>query len=86
MAQTHRPDCSENYVGSSEAMDAIHGVELLWKRSLENCGMRFTIVLSDGDSKTCQHLLELDVYGDSMKIPKEECLNHVTKRIGTGKF
>ncbi|GBL89892.1 hypothetical protein AVEN_178326-1 [Araneus ventricosus] len=41
-------------------------------------------VLSDGDSKTYQHLLELDVYGDNMIISKEECLNHVAKRFGTG--
>ncbi|GBN06428.1 hypothetical protein AVEN_78124-1 [Araneus ventricosus] len=41
-------------------------------------------VLSDGDSKTYQDLLELDVYNDSMNISKEECLNHVAKRLGTG--
>ncbi|GBM42717.1 hypothetical protein AVEN_219162-1 [Araneus ventricosus] len=57
--------------------------ELLWTRSVENCGMRYMNVLLDGDSKTYQHLLELDVYGDSMKISKKECLNHVAKRLGT---
>ncbi|GBO21403.1 hypothetical protein AVEN_247756-1 [Araneus ventricosus] len=46
--------------------------------------MRYMSVLSGGDSKTYKNLLELDVYDDSMKISKEECLNHVAKRLGTG--
>ncbi|GBM55783.1 hypothetical protein AVEN_190363-1 [Araneus ventricosus] len=46
--------------------------------------MRYMSVLSDGDSKTYQDLLELDVYDDSMNISKEECLNHEAKRLGTG--
>ncbi|GBN25946.1 hypothetical protein AVEN_273347-1 [Araneus ventricosus] len=83
--KTHRPEYSENYVGSSNTME-VKAAEILWKRSLEYCGTRYTSVLSDVDFMTCQHLLELDVYGDSMKITKEECPNHVTKRLGTGKF
>ncbi|GBL72366.1 hypothetical protein AVEN_115302-1 [Araneus ventricosus] len=74
---------AENYFRSSNAMEA-KAAEILWKRSVENCGMRYMSVLSDGEPKTYQHLLELDVYGDSMKISKEECLHHVTKRLGTG--
>ncbi|GBN15669.1 hypothetical protein AVEN_55913-1 [Araneus ventricosus] len=74
--KAHKPECSENYAGSSNAMEVI-AAEILWKRSVENCGMRYMSVLSDGDSKTYQHLLELDVYDESMKISKEECLNHV---------
>ncbi|GBL94299.1 hypothetical protein AVEN_16818-1 [Araneus ventricosus] len=61
----------------------VKAAEILWQRSVENCGMRYMTALSDGDSKTYQHLLELDVYGDSMKIFKE-CLNHVAKRLGIG--
>ncbi|GBN68878.1 hypothetical protein AVEN_109277-1 [Araneus ventricosus] len=78
--EAHKPECSENYVGSSNAME-IKAAEILWTRSVENCGMRYMNVLSVGDSKTHQHLL--DVYGDNMKISKEECLNHVAKRLGT---
>ncbi|GBM22597.1 hypothetical protein AVEN_182196-1 [Araneus ventricosus] len=83
--ETHRSEYNENYERSSYAME-VKAAEMLWKRSLENCSMLFTSVLSDGDTKTCKHILELDVYGDSMKITKEECLNHVTKKLGTGKF
>ncbi|GBN79283.1 hypothetical protein AVEN_27577-1 [Araneus ventricosus] len=81
--KAHKPECSENYVGSSNAME-VKAAEILWTRSVENCGMRYMNVLSDGDSKTYQHLLELDIYGDNMKISKEECLNHVAKTLGTG--
>ncbi|GBM51878.1 hypothetical protein AVEN_186169-1 [Araneus ventricosus] len=79
----HKPECSENYVGSPNAME-IKAAEILWTSSVENCGIRYMNVLSDGDSKTYQQLLKLDVYGDSMNISREECLNHVAKRLGTG--
>ncbi|GBN93152.1 hypothetical protein AVEN_198579-1 [Araneus ventricosus] len=81
--KAHKPEFSENYARSSNAME-VKAVEILWKRSIENCGKLYMSVLSDGDSKTCQHLLELYVYGDNMKITKEECLKVVSKRLGTG--
>ncbi|GBM08884.1 hypothetical protein AVEN_57434-1 [Araneus ventricosus] len=62
----------------------VKAAEILWKRSVENCGMRYMNVLSDGDSKTYRHVLEFDVYGDNMKISKEERLNHVAKILWTG--
>lgn len=40
-------------------------------------------MLSDGDAKTHQHLNENCVYGSSILIKKEECVNHVAKRLGT---
>ncbi|GBN49222.1 hypothetical protein AVEN_156044-1 [Araneus ventricosus] len=49
--KVHKPECSENYAGSSNAMEVI-AAEILWKRSVENCVMRYMSVLSDGDSKT----------------------------------
>lgn len=79
----HKPECSENYVGSSNAME-VKAAEILWERSVKNCGMRYTSVLSDGDSKAYNHLQELKVYGDGVIILKEECINHVAKRLGTG--
>ncbi|CAL1300021.1 unnamed protein product [Larinioides sclopetarius] len=52
--KAHKPDCSENYEESSNAME-VKAAEILWKRSVKNC-----------------------------EIIKEECLNHVAKRLGTG--
>ena len=40
-------------------------------------------MLSDGDTKTFDHLTELNIYGDEHGITKEECVNHVAKRMGT---
>ena len=39
-------------------------------------------MVSDGDSRTFRHLTEKKVYGDDV-IVKEECINHVAKRMGT---
>ena len=55
--------------------------EVLWKRSISTCRMRYVNVISDGDAKTYQHLSSLNVYGE-IKITKEECINHVAKRLG----
>lgn len=79
----HKCDCSQNYTGSSNAME-MAAAEVIWKRSINNCGMRYISMLSDGDAKTYQHLVEMNVYGRGVKITKEECINHVAKRLGTG--
>ena len=44
---------------------------------------RYTTLLSDGDAKTHTHLCGLEMYGGDMGILKEECVNHVAKRLGT---
>lgn len=76
----HKDNCSINYTGSSPAME-VHAVETLWKRSLDY-GFRYTTILSDGDSKAFSHLQSLHIY--DKEIVKEECVNHVAKRLGTG--
>ncbi|GFV83308.1 uncharacterized protein TNCV_1900341 [Trichonephila clavipes] len=78
-----KKNAAKNYVGSSNAME-VKAAEILWKRSIKNCGMRYVSILSDGDAKTYQHLSSLNVYGNCIKIAKEECINHVAKRLGTG--
>ena len=77
---THEPECNCNYQGSSGGME-VQAAEHLWTRSL-NRGFRYTTMLSDGDAKTFNHLTSLQVYGDVV-IQKEECINHVAKRLGT---
>ncbi|GFY21630.1 uncharacterized protein TNCV_1167751 [Trichonephila clavipes] len=61
MVQIPPKECSKNYVGSSNAME-VKAAEILWKRSIKNCGMRYVSILSDGDAKTYQHLSSLNVY------------------------
>ncbi|GFV11428.1 uncharacterized protein TNCV_2962431 [Trichonephila clavipes] len=62
--KSHQEECSENYVGSSLMPWRLKAAEILWKRSIKNCGMRYVSILSDGDAKTYQHLSSLNVYGN----------------------
>ena len=78
----HAPNCPKNFEGSSNAMEVECAVRL-WKRSIEEHKFRYVTMLSDGDSKAYDALVELNVYGNSVKMSKEDCVNHVSKRMGT---
>jgi putative NIF3 family GTP cyclohydrolase 1 type 2 len=78
----HQEDCSKNFEGSSGMME-VDGALELWKRSEETHGLRYTTLLSDGDCKTYSVLQKQKPYGENVKIEKEECVNHVAKRLGT---
>ncbi|GFV71055.1 uncharacterized protein TNCV_946481 [Trichonephila clavipes] len=73
--------CAINHVGSSCAMEPEAALKL-WQISEDN-GFRYTTLLSDGDAKTYPYLNTKEVYGPEIKIKKEECINHVSKRLGT---
>ncbi len=78
----HKEDCEQNYQGSSGGME-VHAAVVMWTRSIEKCKFRYTTMLSDGDSKAFQHLKSIEVYGPSIAVSKEECINHVSKRLNT---
>ena len=80
--ENHATVCSKNFSGTSGAME-VEAAERLWKRSVEKCNVRYTTMLSDGDSKAFDALTALNIYGDKKPIEKEECTNHVSKRMGT---
>ena len=77
--ETHT-ECNKNYNSTSGGMEDT-AAEILWNRSLER-GYRYTTIVSDGDAKTFSHLTDLQVYGNVV-LRKEECINHVSKRLGT---
>ncbi|KAK4310451.1 hypothetical protein Pmani_017980 [Petrolisthes manimaculis] len=52
----------------------------LWGRSTE-LRLRYTTFLGDGDSNTYLAIQQLNQYGFPVK--KDECINHVSKRLGT---
>ncbi|KAH7954895.1 hypothetical protein HPB49_022591 [Dermacentor silvarum] len=55
----------------------------IWQRTLSyETPLQFTSFLSDGDSKAYTAVCEANVYCDT-HIDKEECTNHVAKRLGT---
>ncbi|GFX23269.1 uncharacterized protein TNCV_4560511 [Trichonephila clavipes] len=78
----HADECDKNFDGTSGAME-MHAALIMWRRSISDCQMRFVSMLSDGDSKTFQFLSDKKIYGSDIKIEKEECLNHIAKRLGT---
>ena len=74
--------CSKNYDGSANSMEQ-HCALLLLQRSVAKHCLRYTCMLSDGDSKSYNYIVKEKVYGNEKSISKEECINHVSKRMGT---
>ena len=54
---------------------------MIWKRSVEKHKLRYTSVISDGDSKTFAALVEENIYGNAHPIVKYECVGHIQKRM-----
>ena len=77
----HEPNCSKNFDGTAGAMEVACAKML--SRSIEKHNFRYATILSDGDSKAFDAVTSLNPYGTGMQIQKEDCVNHVTKRMGT---
>ncbi|CAN7988728.1 unnamed protein product [Ixodes hexagonus] len=73
--------CQKNTDAKSGRME-VEAALTLFKRSISKHDLRYTALVSDGDSKTFSALREENVYG-LVPIVKEECLNHVQKRMET---
>ncbi len=52
-------------------------------RSVKDHELRYTTMFSDSDCKAFDSLVGAKVYGDSIQIFREDCINHVSKRMGT---
>ena len=76
-----RHECVANFQGSSPAMEC-EGALTMWRRSESWHNLRYTQIISDGDSKTFSLLAEKNPYTEP--ITKLECVGHVQKRLGTG--
>ncbi|KAG0412092.1 hypothetical protein HPB47_010769 [Ixodes persulcatus] len=87
--------CEKNTDGSSHAMetDAAMGIwqrtlfyatPQIWQRTLSYAtSLQFTTFLNDGDSKAYAAVSEANFHGTA-PIVKEDCTNHVAKRLSTG--
>ncbi|KAM7282574.1 hypothetical protein ISCGN_002720 [Ixodes scapularis] len=73
-------DCQRNIDCNAGRME-VEAALTMFQRSLTKHGLRYTTVLSDGDSRTFHALSEAKVYG-FIKIEKKDCVNHVHKRMG----
>ncbi|KAK3880998.1 hypothetical protein Pcinc_014547 [Petrolisthes cinctipes] len=75
----HASSCNKNYTGTSASMGT-EAARRLWSRSTQ-LGLRYTTYVGDGDSSTYQAVQQLNPY--DVPVRKEECVNHVSKRLGT---
>ena len=60
------------------------GVSMMYLRSIEKHGFRYNPFIGDGDSSSYRTVEKIMPYGPTKYIPKCECVNHVTKRMGNG--
>jgi hypothetical protein len=77
----HEPHCNINFNGIAKAMEKEAAVRL-WNRSLGR-NLRYTCMLSEGDSVAYKAVCQERPYGDGIHIEKMECINHCQKRMGT---
>ena len=80
--KNHSSVCQKNFDGTSNAME-VECAKRIWSRSVEKYGLCYTTMLSDGDSKAYDTISTMEVYGKDKTVDKEECINHVSKRMGT---
>ncbi len=75
--EVHQGHCDLNQFGSSSAMECAAATNI-FMRSKEKLHLRYTEVISDGDTKTVSHLNDVKPYSGGV-IVKHECVGHVQK-------
>ena len=78
----HQASCEVNYCGLSSTMEST-GALAIWKWSVSKNMLRYTQMISDGDSKTFQLLSDQLPMVRPNLVSKHECVGHVQKRMGT---
>lgn len=74
-------NCKANYKVSAPAMES-EVAHRISRRSVTTHKLRYTVLYSDGDSKSYNQVK--DVYSaDGIQVVKRECIGHVQKRVGT---
>ncbi|XP_047001118.1 uncharacterized protein LOC124616773 [Schistocerca americana] len=74
-------NCSKTFSGSSGGMEGA-GMQIIFKRSVKECGVRYVEYLGDGDSNVFKSVNERKLYGE-LSIEKLECIGHIQKRMGS---
>ena len=80
--KANQASCDVNYCGSSSATELI-GAFAIWKRSVSKNKLRYTQMISDGDSKTFKLLSNQLLYVVANLVSKYACVGHVQKRMVT---
>lgn len=73
----------KNYEGTSNGMQC-GGAVRLWNQT-QALGLRYTVLVGDGDCNIPNAICNLNGSSGPYSVPvmQEECLNHVSKRLGT---
>ena len=58
------------------------GVLEMYRRSVQLHNIFYDPFIGDGDSSTYQSVVKEAIYGPWKTVRKEECINHVAKRMG----
>ncbi|KAE8741173.1 hypothetical protein FOCC_FOCC013296 [Frankliniella occidentalis] len=74
-------ECNINYEGSSGGME-VEAAVILAGRSVEKAKFRYLHILGDGDAKSISAINKAKPYGEGVEVKKEECVNHINKRLG----
>lgn len=78
----HKTTCQTNHEGTAGKMEA-DSVKQMFRRSLDQYGVRYKYYIGDGDTKSYKGVVESKPYGDNFEVQKRECIGHVQKRMGT---
>lgn len=78
----HSLVCEKNVDCSSHAIKTAAPLRIWNRTQTYNTDLQFTTSLSDGDSNAYAVVSNAEVYG-STAVTKEDCMNHVAKRLGT---
>ncbi|KAH9383308.1 hypothetical protein HPB48_024428 [Haemaphysalis longicornis] len=73
--------CQKNTNVGAGRMEVEAALEL-FRRSLSKSDLRYTTIVCNGDCRTYLTLCADETYG-FMRLTKEDCVNHVQKRMGT---
>lgn len=82
--EQHKNECHVNFEGKSGAMEKQQAI-IMWQRSEEKYKLRYTTFISDGDSVAYNSVRQMNNNNGPYSVPviKEECVNHIAKRLGT---
>lgn len=78
--EKHQETCTKNHTKASGQMEA-DGIVAMFLRSENQRDVRYTTYVGDGDSSTFPKILEANPY--DIPVVKNECVQHVQKRMGT---
>ena len=73
--------CSINHKGSAGSMESAGDIEI-FQWSMNNHNLRYNSYIGDGDSSSCNKVVQSKPYGKTFIINKLKCIGHIQKRLG----